>query len=227
LTVPYYELDPEKVSPEQPDFCTEEELPQIRITPAILAVADELKGEEKNPLILARRAYEYVTTNMSYSYMREYLCIDNIPEFALFNKRGDCGVMALLFISLCRAMGVPARWQSGSHCRPNRIGSHDWAQFYVAPWGWLHADLSFGEGAHKYGDLELWEHYCGNLDVFREINNHSIGGAFDPPKKYLRTDPYDNQSGEAEYEDEGLGFGDLHKGRIIVEYKDLTKDTEK
>ena len=227
LTVPYYELDPEKVSPEQPDFCTEEELPQIRITPAIRAVADELKGEEKNPLILARRAYEYVTTNMSYSYMREYLCIENIPEFVLFNKRGDCGVMALLFISLCRAMGVPARWQSGSHCRPNRIGSHDWAQFYVAPWGWLHADLSFGEGAHKYGDLELWEHYCGNLDVFREINNHSIGGAFDPPKKYLRTDPYDNQSGEAEYEDEGLGFGDLHKGRIIVEFKDLTEDTEK
>ena len=103
ITVPYYDLDPAKVSPEQPSFCTNEELPQIRLTPAIRAVAQELKGDETNPLILARRAYEYVTTNMSYSYMREYLCIENIPEFALFNKRGDCGVMALLFISRFRS----------------------------------------------------------------------------------------------------------------------------
>jgi hypothetical protein len=41
LTVPYYDLDPAKVSPEQPDFCTEEELPQIRLTPFIRSLADK------------------------------------------------------------------------------------------------------------------------------------------------------------------------------------------
>ncbi len=222
LTVPYHDLDPAKVSPEQPDFCTEEELPQIRLTPFIRSLAEEIKGDETNPLLLAWRAYEYVTTHVTYSYMREYLCIENIPEFALLQGRGDCGVMALAFIALCRAMGVPARWQSGSHCRPTGIGSHDWAQFYVAPWGWLHADISFGEGAYKHGDYELWKHYCGGFDTFREINNNSLATPFDPPKKFLRTDPYDNQSGEAEYDDEGLGFGDLRKGRCIVEFEDLT-----
>lgn len=223
LTVPYHDLDPAKVCAEQPSFYTDEELPQIRLTPFIRGLARELKRDETNPLILAWRAYEYVTTHVTYSYMREYLCLDNIPEFALMNGRGDCGVMALAFISLCRAMGVPARWQSGSHCRPNGIGSHDWAQFYVAPWGWLHADPSFGEGAHKYGDDELWHHYCGGFDTFREINCNSFATAFDPPKKYLRTDPYDNQSGEAEYEDMGLGFGDFKKGRCIVSFEDLTE----
>ncbi len=223
LTVPYHNLDPAKVSPEQPSFYTDEQLPQIRLTPYIRELANEIKGDETNPLILAWKAYEYVTTHVTYSYMREYLCIENIPEFALMNGRGDCGVMALAFISLCRAMGVPARWQSGSHCRPTGIGSHDWAQFYVAPWGWLHADPSFGEGAHKYGDTELWYHYCGGFDTFREINCNDIAVPFDPPKRYLRTDPYDNQSGEAEYEDVGLGFGDFKKGRCIVSFEDLTE----
>ncbi len=223
LTVPYHDLDPAKVSPEQPSFYTDEQIPQIRLTPYIRELANEIKGDETNPLILAWKAYEYVTTHVTYSYMREYLCIENIPEFALMNGRGDCGVMALAFISLCRAMGVPARWQSGSHCRPTGIGSHDWAQFYVAPWGWLHADPSFGEGAHKYGDTELWHHYCGGFDTFREINCNDIAVPFDPPRKYLRTDPYDNQSGEAEYEDMGLGFGDFKKGRCIVSFEDLTE----
>lgn len=223
LNIPYHELDPDAVSPEQPKICTCEELPQIRLTPFIRSLAAEIAGDEKNPLLLARRAYEYVTTHVTYSYMREYLCIENIPEFALLQGRGDCGVMALAFIALCRAMGVPARWQSGSHCRPNGIGSHDWAMFYIAPWGWLHADLSFGEGAYRHGDMELWRHYCGGFDVFREINNLTLATPFDPPKRFLRTDPYDNQSGEAEYEELGLGFGDLRRGRCIVEFEDLTE----
>ena len=217
LTVPYYDLDPAKVSVDQPSFCTEEELPQIRITPAIKAVADELKGDEKNPLLLARKAYEYVTTNMSYSYMREYLCIENIPEFALFNKRGDCGVMALLFISLCRAMGVPARWQSGSHCRPNRIGSHDWAQFYVAPYGWLQCDPSFGGGAYRIGDDLVHDFYFCHADPFRYISCTEFQMQLSPAKKFMRLDPYDNQSGEAEYDDMVLNPDDVCTWNEVVD----------
>ncbi|MCQ2428644.1 MAG: transglutaminase-like domain-containing protein, partial [Clostridia bacterium] len=189
LTVPYFKLDPALVSADQPDFYTGEKLPQIRLTPAIRTLAEELKGDETNRLILARRAYDWVTTHVVYSYMREYLCIDNIPEFAMLNGRGDCGVQALLFICLCRAMGVPARWQSGSHARPTDIGSHDWAQFYVAPWGWLWADPSVGGGALRSGDRELWDHYFGNFDTYREINCTDIQETFDPPKNYMRIDP--------------------------------------
>lgn len=221
LKVPYFEPDPSAVSISQPKFYLGEQWPQIRFTPLILETAKELKGSEKNPLILARRAYDFVTEHVVYSYMREYLCIDNIPEFALLNGRGDCGVQALLFITLCRAMGVPARWQSGSHVRPTGIGSHDWAQFYVAPYGWLYCDPSFGGGARRAGDDELWNHYACNLDVFREINCTEFQASFDPPKKYMRTDPYDNQSGEAEYDDRALWFGDCEKSRQVLEFEEL------
>jgi len=221
LNIPYIKLDPAEVSPEQPDFYTGEQYPQIRFSPAIKALAAELKGDETNNLILARRAYDWVTKNVVYSYMREYLYIDFIPEFAMMNRRGDCGVQALLFINLCRAMGVPARWQSGSHVRPTGIGSHDWAQFYVAPYGWLWADPSFGGGARRGGDLELWDHYFGNFDTFREINCTDLAQTFDPPKQFMRMDPYDNQSGEAEFESYGLGFDDQRHWREVLSYEEL------
>ena len=223
LRVPYFRLDPAAVTFARPNFHTGEQWPHIRFTPAVLALASELrgKGNERNPLILARRAYDWVTRNVVYSYMREYIAIDNIVEYALLNRRGDCGVQALLFITLCRAMGVPARWQSGSHVKPDSIGSHDWAQFYVAPWGWLWADPSFGGGARRDGDELLWNHYFGNLDVFRQINCTEFQATFDPPKKYLRCDPYDDQSGEAEFVNRGLGFGDLRKSRRVIGFEEL------
>lgn len=217
----YTTLSTEEVLSEQPDFYLGEELPQIRFTPSICALAAELAGDEKDPLLLARRAYDYVTTHVAYSYMRDYLCIDYIPGFAMLNGRGDCGVMALLFITLCRAMGVPARWQSGSHVEPDDIGSHDWAQFYIAPYGWLPADPSFGGGALRKGDTELWNHYFGNLDPFRQINCTGFAAPFDPPRKYLRRDPYDNQSGEIEYADMPLWFGQINSRREVVSAEEL------
>ena len=70
------------------------------------------------------------------------------------NGYGDCGTMGLAFITLCRALGIPAKWQSGSACYPDSIGSHDWAQFYIAPYGWLYCDPSYGEGAARAGERD-------------------------------------------------------------------------
>ena len=153
--------------------------------------------------------------------MRDYLFMDFIPGFAMLNDRGDCGVMALLFITLCRAMGVPARWQSGSHVEPDSIGSHDWAQFFVAPYGWLPADPSFGGGALRKGDTELWDHYFGNLDPYRQINCTGFAKPFDPPRLYLHRDPYDNQSGEIEYTDAPLWYDDIKTSREVVSAEEL------
>ena len=136
--------------------------------------------------------------------MRAYSTITNIPEYAALNLKGDCGVQALLFITLCRYAGIPARWQSGLAVTPCDIGPHDWAQFYVAPFGWLFADPSFGGGELKSNNIDKWNFYFGNLDPFRMVANSEFQHEFDPPKKHLRHDPYDNQVGEMEYEDRGL-----------------------
>ena len=217
----YKALDPEKVSPIQPDFDTQEQAPHIRFTPFIRALCKELAAGETNPLLVARRFYDYCTTVVTYSYMREYFTITQIPEYAALGQKGDCGVQALLFITLCRCAGIPARWQSGLFVTPYHQGCHDWAQFYVAPYGWLFADCSFGGSAYRAGSQLRHQHYFGNLDPFRMAANCQFQWEFDPPKEQLRLDPTDNQRGEAEYPGRGLSRKELEASWELLEMKEL------
>ena len=218
--VDYVELDPAKASEEQPDFCTNEQAPHIRFTPYLQELLKEIIGDETNPIIKARKIYDFVTTKVMYSYMREYFTIECIPEYAAINLKGDCGVQALLFITLCRMTGIPARWQSGLYATEFYTGCHDWAQFYVAPYGWVFADLSFGGSAWRLGNTERWNYYFGNLDIFRMPANSEIQMEFTPEKKWLRIDPIDNQRGEIEYEDHGLSFDQVEVEQILVSMED-------
>ncbi len=73
--------------------------------------------------------------------------------------------------------------------------------FYIEPYGWLFADLSFGGGAYRDGDRQRWNHYFGNLDVFLEWSQIVRSRqTFSRRKMQLRADPIDNQRGEFEYE---------------------------
>ena len=218
--VDYVELDPAEASEEQPDFCTNEQAPHIRFTPYLQELLKEIIGDETNPIIKARKIYDFVTTKVMYSYMREYFTIECIPEYAAINLKGDCGVQALLFITLCRMTGIPARWQSGLYATEFYTGCHDWAQFYVAPYGWVFADLSFGGSAWRMGNTERWNYYFGNLDIFRMPANSEIQMEFTPEKKWLRIDPIDNQRGEIEYEDHGLSFDQVEVEQILVSMED-------
>ncbi len=114
--------------------------------------------------------------------MREYFTILQIPEYAVLNQKGDCGVQALLFITRCRCAGIPARWQSGLFVTPYSQGCHDWAQFYIAPYGWLFADPSFGGSGYRSGNLEKQEHYFGNLDPWRMVANSEFKKALILPR---------------------------------------------
>ena len=219
----YNQFDPSKVSSEQPSFYTEEKPPHITFTPHVRELAKKIVGSEKNPLLMAKAIYDYLTNEINYSYMRPYLCLDNISEFALQNKRGDCGVQSIAFITLCRALSIPARWQSGATVSlEDGIGSHDWAEIYVAPYGWIPVDTSYGGGARRRKDEFIREYFFGNLDPFRLITSKDFQAEFDPPKSFLRTDPYDNQVGEAEYKDSGAFFSDFRTSRTVESEEDLT-----
>lgn len=217
----YVKLDPAKASPVQPTFDLEEQEPHIRFTPYLRRLQEEIVKGEKNPVIIARRIYDFITTHIRYTFMREYFTVDNITEYAAANLKGDCGVQALLFITLCRMSGIPARWQSGCYITPDVVSNHDWAQFYIAPYGWRFADCSFGGSAIRKGDRERWEFYFGNLDPFRMPANSAFQKDFIPVKKQLRIDPYDNQRGEAEYEDYGLKGEDFVVDRTVLEMKEI------
>ncbi|MCQ2432565.1 MAG: transglutaminase-like domain-containing protein [Clostridia bacterium] len=221
-TAKYHTPDPViAAETEQPKFYLDEEYPHIRFTPYMRALAKEIAGDETNPLLLAHRVYDYITSQIRYSYMRSYFALENIPEFAVREGRGDCGVQALVFITICRILGIPARWQSGHGIYGNYVGSHDWAQFYIAPYGWLYADPSYGGSAYCGGDDIVRNHYFGNLDPNRHVTCNEFQKQFIPAKRFPRMDPYDNQNGEIEFEDFGLTGSEIECGHELLENEAL------
>jgi len=183
---------------------TSEQLPHIAFTPYLRKLADEIVTEESNPYLKARHVYNWVTENMRYTLVPEYSTIECISDYAARNLRGDCGVQAILFITLCRISGIPARWQSGWYINPIRPSPHDWTQFYVEPYGWLHADPSFG--GHEKSVQKYHRFYFGNIDHFRLIANIDISSKFTPPKTHYRSDNVDNQRGEVEWKDTNIYY---------------------
>lgn len=212
---------PDQVAQIQPNFYTQELEPHIVFTPFIRSLCREIIGSESNPLIKARKIYDYITQNIIYSYMRPYFTMCNIPEYCLSSRKGDCGVLGLSFITLCRCAGIPARWQSGLYANPLSIGNHDWAQYYIEPYGWLYADCSFGGAAYRAGNLKRWNFYATNLDPFRIPFASEFQYPMSPEKHFLRNDPYDNQNGEAEYESHGLLAHDCITSATVLEIKKL------
>ncbi len=220
-----------EASPKASD--TAEQLPHIRFTPAIRCLVQELtediedKESPEGRLKMARAFYNYCTTNVTYSYMRSYFTLEDIPDYALTGRKGDCGVQALLFITLCRAAGIPAHWQSGLYVTPDfegmkpEAGCHDWAMFYIEDRGWLFADPSFGGSAYRAGNQERWNYYFGNLDTFRMAANSEFQADFIPPKKQSRNDPVDSQTGEAEYEDSALYGADVIRTREVISHSQI------
>jgi transglutaminase-like putative cysteine protease len=197
-----------------------EELPHIRFTPYLRFLLEEILGGETNPLLKARRIYDFITTRVMYSYMREYAALENISEYAAVNLKGDCGVQAILFITLCRMAGIPAKWQSGLAVSEYYTGCHDWAEFYVAPWGWMFADPSYGGSAWRRGETERWNYYFCNLDIYRMPANSAIMEDFIPAKKHPRADPVDSQVGEAEYDDRGLPAYCFETKQELLSFRD-------
>lgn len=204
-----------------PRQCLGEEYPHIRFTPYLRALAAHLQGEEREPLRIAWKFYHFITTQVRYAYMRDYLLIENIPEYAALNLRGDCGVQGLLFITLCRIAGIPAQWQSGFTLTTTSVGSHDWTQFYVKPYGWLFCDPSIGGGALREGHMEQHRFYFGNADCFRMTSCNAFQRDFTPARQYMRIDPYDNQCGEIEYADGPVTSTHLCRKRTMVDAEEI------
>lgn len=219
--VTYQKLDSQIVTNEHPQCCLEEQAPHILFTPYLCSLVKEIIGEESNPLLKAQKIYHYITSHVMYSYMRPYSTLPSISEYAATGLKGDCGVQALLFITLCRIAGIPATWQAGLYVTPESIGNHDWARFYIAPYGWLYADCSFGGSAYRQGALMRREFYFGNIDPFRIPSASYFQSSLVPPKTFSRRDPYDHQTGEVEYQDQFIPQDHYEMWQEIIEVKEL------
>ena len=219
----HVEVDPREAwvdeGSEAYELYTGERPPHIVFTPHLRELAHRIAGGEANPYLRARRVWEWITSNVRYTYARDYALYDCIAEYVARERRGDCGMQAILFITLCRILGVPARWESAWYVNPVDWGMHDWAQFYVEPYGWLYADPSFGGARH--GEDWRRDFYFGSTEGYRLAANIEISHPFDPPKEHFRSDPVDSQRGEVEWRGGNLYYDDWSFSLEILEVESL------
>ena len=207
-------VQPYKVNNPIVTYYTREQEPHVVFTEELKKLSKEIIGDEKNPLVKARKIYDWIAKNIVYSYAVEYSTILNISDYCYIHRYGDCGQEALLFITLCRLNGIPARWQSGWYAMPGGKTIHDWAEFYIEPYGWLPCDQYMGIAAtHYLATLsqeqrdKIKDYYFGGLDRYRMIANSDCCQELYPPKKGFRSDNVDFQRGELEANGTNIYFG--------------------
>ena len=205
----WFDLTPEKSQPLSPGE-TElaqflKEAPHVEFSPAMRRLSQQLEGSETNPVRRAKRFYDWIAGHIRYSFAPEYSTIRNLSEFCLSRGYGDCGMEALLFMTLCRMNGIPARWQSGWSIFPGAETIHDWCEIYLAPWGWVPVDPYMGIYASQYTPTltaqqrqELSDFYFGGLTQFRMTANSDHNQALVPAKGSFRSDDVDFQRGEVD-----------------------------
>ncbi len=212
ISARHFDVDPDKVLPAEitPELApfVAERAPHIVFTDDLRAFSRQVVGDEKNPWRIAQKLYAAVD-RIPWAGAREYSTIPNISDYALHAGHADCGQQTLLFMALLRLNGIPARWQSGmmfadDGTRQTYWNLHDWGQLYIAPYGWMPMDVTFGR--LDDADPAVAGFYLGGLDGYRIAFNDDYSRPFEPAKRHFRSETVDLQRGEAEWSGGNLYF---------------------
>jgi hypothetical protein len=194
---------------------TSGQLPQICFTENVRRLADSITGDEKDPREIVKKIYYWFNRNIPWAGALEYSIMPNIPEYVLQKRKGDCGMQTFLFMSMLRYKGIPVHWQSGWMMPPEDKNLHDWCEIYYEGVGWVPADISYN--LQYSNDLKTREFYITGIDSYRLIVNDGVSGELYPPKKFLRSEPFDFQRGEVEWSGGNLYF-DKWDYHMDIEY---------
>ena len=208
ISARYQPVDPGKVTAAK---ITSELAPYVSERPPHIVFTEQLQlfsrqivGDEKNPWRIAQKLYAAVDA-IPWAGAREYSTISDISAAALQAGHADCGQQTLLLMTLLRMNGIPTRWQSGMIFSPARYWDlHDWGQAYIAPYGWIPVDVTFGR--LDSADPQVAGFYLGGLDGYRVAFNDDYGRELTPAKAHFRSDTVDNQRGEAEWRSGNLYY---------------------
>lgn len=191
---------------------TAEELPHM---PRMTELARKIVGDTTDPLTCSELVYDYIISNYLWGGARDYSTIECIPYYVIDQGHGDCGQVALLYISLMRSLGIPARWESGWMLHPGEKNYHDWAEVYFEGVGWIPVDVSFGR--YETADSrQARNFYSTGMDAHRFASNRGVCGQLDPAKRFVRSETVDLQPGEVEATSGNLYYPGWHQKLTLL-----------
>ena len=142
-----YDLDPEKVTGLDtipPDiletYTTNEDKYRLESTVIQQAARAALKGAT-NPYWIARNVHDLVARRLYYANDGQW----DDAETVYLRRNGSCSEYSFLYVALCRANGLPARYVAGTRQRKDGVYVdtlfHRWTEVYLPPYGWVPVDV--------------------------------------------------------------------------------------
>jgi hypothetical protein len=126
----------------------------VVIDDEIRQLANQIVGDESNPVLAARKLYDWVLHNVDY-WVKDPKNKKASPvgstTYCLTFRTGNCTDFESLWTSLARAKGIPTRIVYGSFFKPDLNGAetdqsyHCWATFYAPGLGWVPHDVSVAD----------------------------------------------------------------------------------
>jgi transglutaminase-like putative cysteine protease len=126
----------------------------VEIDDEIRKLAHEIVGEETNPVLAARKLYDWTLLNVDY-WVKDPRNKKASPvgstTYCLTFRTGNCTDFESLWTSLARAAGIPTRIVYGSFFKPDLNGVdgdqsyHCWAAFYAPGLGWVPHDVAVAD----------------------------------------------------------------------------------
>jgi outer membrane protein assembly factor BamB len=142
-------------------------------SPYIQETARNIVGGETNPYWIARKIFNFVIERLHYEMIGGW----DVPEVVLKRGSGSCSEYTFSFVSLCRAAGLPARYQGSIVVRGDDASVdeafHRWAQIYLPNYGWVPVDANRGDSESPVGQAKG----IGELANRFLITTHSGGGS--------------------------------------------------
>ena len=110
---------------------------------AIQKAAANIGGGNQSEIV--KQVHDFVTGHLKYVYSKK----SNGALYAMKNGRGDCDEFTSLFVALCRAKKIPARWVTGYTASWNNTPRHSWAEVFLKDYGWVPFDPSKNQRREK------------------------------------------------------------------------------
>uniref|UniRef100_UPI003216B412 transglutaminase domain-containing protein n=1 Tax=uncultured Draconibacterium sp. TaxID=1573823 RepID=UPI003216B412 len=102
-------------------------------------------GDEQNPYWIVRKLHQYLIGHLHYLMDGAW---DMAPT-VLSQGHGSCSEYTFVFISLCKAAGLPARYVGSTWIKKDEASMddvyHRWVEVYLPNFGWVPTDPTHGD----------------------------------------------------------------------------------
>lgn len=141
--------------------------------PVIQNAVKNVVGDEKNPYWIARKIFNYLIDNMYYEMVGGW----NTAPTVLERGNGSCSEYSFVYIAMCRAAGLPARYVGSVVVRGDDSSFddvfHRWVEIYLPSYGWVPVDPSGGDRFSPRDQANYFGHIANRFLITTESGGGS------------------------------------------------------